>query len=258
MAISIIINADDFGLNSSVNKAIVESFHAGTINSTTIMANMPGFDEAVGLAHQNNIISKIGIHLNLTEGIPLTRDIRNTDLFYHDNNSDLKKQKKNLFRLTGTEKELIYNEFSAQVRRVRDAGIQITHIDTHHHIDEVWTITRIIQALLKKYNIPSMRILNNMNLSTRFYKIAYRKLVNKLIKMNHSNYTDFLGNQLEATSQLQNDPSFIINKKLEIMVHPDYNNSGLIIDKINKREYSLEYPGELVTLLKLQNGFLSR
>jgi chitin disaccharide deacetylase len=41
------INADDFGLNSSVNKAIIEAFDNNYINSTTLMANMPGFDEAV-------------------------------------------------------------------------------------------------------------------------------------------------------------------------------------------------------------------
>ena len=46
--LSRIINADDFGLSSSVNK-IVESFNNGLINSTTLMANMPGFEEAVEL-----------------------------------------------------------------------------------------------------------------------------------------------------------------------------------------------------------------
>ena len=51
----IIINADDFGLNSSVNKAIVESFNNGLINSTTLMANMPGFEEAVEMAHKSKI-----------------------------------------------------------------------------------------------------------------------------------------------------------------------------------------------------------
>ena len=253
MTKKIIINADDFGLKSSVNKAIVESFKSGTITSTTLMANMPGFDEAVDMAHRNNLTNNIGIHLNLTEGIPLTRDILNTDLFYNENNFDLKRHKRNLFRLSGDDKALIFNEFSAQIEKVRKSGIQITHIDTHHHIDEIWTITQIIQALLKKYNIPSMRILNNMNESTRFHKKMYRKLVNRLIKMNQANYTDFLGNQLEAVARLMNDPSFCEDKKLEIMVHPDYNEGGLIIDKISKREYTFDYPEQLAKIIAIQN-----
>ena len=69
----LIINADDFGLNTSVNHAIIESFEKGLINSTTLMANMPGFEEAIELAHKNNIIDKIGIHLCLTEGEPITK-----------------------------------------------------------------------------------------------------------------------------------------------------------------------------------------
>jgi chitin disaccharide deacetylase len=241
----IIINADDFGLKSSVNKAIVESFKAGTITSTTLMANMPGFDEAIQLAYENDLLSSVGIHLNLTGGVPLTEAIRNTNLFYNEKNSDLKKHKKNLFRLTTSDRALVFNEFSAQIERVKNAGIQITHIDTHHHIDEIWSITQIIQELLKKYNIPSMRILNNMNQSTRFHKKMYRKLVNRLIRMNHANYTDFLGNQLEAVNRLVNDPAFCENKKLEIMVHPDYNNAGLIIDRINKMEFGFDYPEQL-------------
>jgi hypothetical protein len=50
MALSIvIINADDFGMNSSVNRAILSSVEQGLVTSTSIMANMPGFEEAAGL-----------------------------------------------------------------------------------------------------------------------------------------------------------------------------------------------------------------
>jgi hypothetical protein len=36
------------------------------------MANMPGFDEASELAHRHRLVSKIGLHLNLTSGYPLS------------------------------------------------------------------------------------------------------------------------------------------------------------------------------------------
>jgi len=247
----IIINADDFGYKSSVNKAIVESFNNELINSTTLMANMPGFDEAVDLAHKNNILTNTGIHLTLTEGYPLTAEIRNTDLFYHENNSDLKRHKKNLFFLTKDEKESIFKEFAAQIEKVKNAGIQITHIDTHHHIDEVWTIIQILLALLKKYEIPSMRILNNLNRSTKFYKSGYRRLVNEYLKLHKANFSDFLGNQPEAILRLKNDRSFCENRKLEIMVHPDFNNEGILIDRINNQEVVFDYPEDLKGILNL-------
>jgi hypothetical protein len=247
----IIINADDFGLKSSVNKAIVESFNNKFINSTTLMVNMPGFEEAVDLALKNNILTKTGIHLNLTQGYPLTAEIRNTNLFYNEKNSDLKRHKKNLFFLTKDEKKLIYKEFAAQIEKVKNAGIQITHIDTHHHIDEVWSITKILLALLKTYDIPSMRILNNLNGSAKFYKSGYRMLVNEYIKLHRANFSDFLGNQPEAILGLKNDRSFCENGKLEIMVHPDYNNEGILIDRIQNHEVVFNYPEDIKEILNL-------
>jgi hypothetical protein len=50
---NLIINADDFELNSRVNAAIVNSFTSGLINSTSIMVNMTGFSEAILLAEQD-------------------------------------------------------------------------------------------------------------------------------------------------------------------------------------------------------------
>ena len=240
----LVINADDFGLNASVNNAIIESFEKGLINSATILANRPGFDEAIELAQKHNITAKIGIHLALTEGQPLTSDklIRE---YYNDNEhdndyADIKMHKRKLFFLSRTGKEIIYNEFAAQIKKVRDAGIQITHVDTHHHIHESLSVTQIILTLLKKHNIPSMRILNNLNRSTRFYKSGYRIIINRIIKLYGVNYSDFLGNQLEAIRQLEQDPTFFKSKKLEIMVHPDFNKDGIIIDRIRNSEVNFD------------------
>lgn len=237
----LIINADDFGLNTSVNNAIIESFEKGLINSTTLMANMPGFEHAVELAHTNNIGNKIGIHLTLTEGTPITTNPLMNEL-YNKHNSNIKNYKRKLFFLSKKEKRLVYNELAAQIIKVRNAGIKITHIDTHLHTHEVWTITQIIFDLLRYYKIPSMRILNNLNRSTSYYKLSYRNFINKIIKAKGVNNTDYFGNQLEAIWQLEHDPIFFDKKKLEIMVHPDYENNGILIDKIKDATVHFDYP----------------
>ena len=43
----VIINADDFGLDVGTNLAICDAFKNTTISSTSLMANMPGFDHAL-------------------------------------------------------------------------------------------------------------------------------------------------------------------------------------------------------------------
>lgn len=50
-----IINADDFGYNQSVNRAIDECFKKKLINRTTIMVNMPYAEEAAVLAKEKVI-----------------------------------------------------------------------------------------------------------------------------------------------------------------------------------------------------------
>src|ERR1700742_389850 len=77
MALStLIINADDFGLSSVVNRAILASMEEGLVTSTSMMANMPGFDHAIGLARVHaKLAGRIGIHLNLTQGRPLSEPI---------------------------------------------------------------------------------------------------------------------------------------------------------------------------------------
>jgi hypothetical protein len=247
--VRIIVNADDFGLSSSVNNAIIRSFQKGLINSTTIMANMPGFDGAVELAHKNSILDKIGIHLNLSEGNPLNTNILNTKLFNNNSRSDHKKFIKSLFFLSGNDKKLIFEEFAAQIKKVRNAGIQINHIDTHHHIDEVLPITKIILSLLKEYDIPSMRILNNLNQSTRFYKSGYRSILNHHIRSKKANFSDFFGNREEAISRLRNDKPVRRGHCLEIMVHPDLNSESVIVDKTHEQEVLFEYPDDLKEIL---------
>ena len=74
----LIIEADDFGLSESVSDGIVDGIKHGFITSTNIMANMPCAKYAVDQALKNNI-KKLGIHINLTVGKPITENPLLTD-----------------------------------------------------------------------------------------------------------------------------------------------------------------------------------
>lgn len=76
-----IINADDYGLTESCSKAIAEAFEKGLISSTTACANGEYIEEAFALAKEKGFLDKIGIHINLTEGKPLTEKIVNDSFF---------------------------------------------------------------------------------------------------------------------------------------------------------------------------------
>ena len=58
----LIVNADDFGLTSDINKGIIETIEKKAVNSVSLIPNGHSFDEAVNYCHDNPEIKK-GIHL---------------------------------------------------------------------------------------------------------------------------------------------------------------------------------------------------
>ena len=68
---SVIINADDFGLSPGVNRGILEAFENGVLTSTTLLANLDHFDEAVQLAREHPELP-VGVHLSLLWGPPIS------------------------------------------------------------------------------------------------------------------------------------------------------------------------------------------
>jgi len=230
---NIIINADDFGLTPSVNKAIVDSFKYKYINSTTIMANMPYFDEAVQLAHEHSLVTNIGAHLVLTDGMPLTDEIKSLDFLFNANKS--KKKFSSLFLLNKTTENLIFNEFSAQIEKIKKNGIAITHLDTHHHMHQYYGVAKILLRLKKKYNIPAIRILNNLEEPSRIYKKAYRAAINLYLTKNNSNFSVLFGSRNDVVKKFAADPGSLGKKSIEIMVHPDYNTEGRLIDNTDDK-----------------------
>lgn len=131
----LIINADDFGINKSVNKAIVEAFKNGWVTNTTIMVNMSDTEEAVILSKDNNFFDKVGLHLNITEGFPLTNEIlkyptfcKNAQLSGSFRNNYIKQ-----FLLTSKEEDALSKEIEAQILRYINLGFKLMHIDSHCH-----------------------------------------------------------------------------------------------------------------------------
>lgn len=129
----LIINADDFGMSSEFNLAIKELLLNECISSTSIMANGLAFDEAVDLARHNNL-QNIGVHLALT-----CDDFKvNSPLLYQPVSGvhSLLDESGKLYTNSRFLKEKasyqdIVSEIRAQIKTVKDEGINITHIDNH-------------------------------------------------------------------------------------------------------------------------------
>lgn len=171
----IIINADDFGLSSESNRAILAAFIDGAISSTTLMTNMPGFEEACALVHPHGLSGKIGVHLNLTEGRPLTNSIRECVRLCDEGGNFCPRRR--WLRLSSREAQAIREEVDAQISACVHRGITPTHIDSHHHVHTEWPIGTIVIDAALRFGIRSIRVSRNCGAGIggfrRIYKWAY-------------------------------------------------------------------------------------
>jgi chitin disaccharide deacetylase len=129
----VILNADDFGLTSGVNEGIIRAHRNGILTSTTVMANGEAFAGAAEQARRNPSLG-VGVHLVLVGGRAVARREEIRSLV--DENGELPRSL-GMFvtRVTAglIRPEHIEGELRAQIGKVRAAGIEPTHLDSHKH-----------------------------------------------------------------------------------------------------------------------------
>ncbi|MGA9174456.1 MAG: carbohydrate deacetylase [Thermoactinomyces sp.] len=146
----LIVNADDFGLSESVNRGIAEAHQNGIVTSTSLMANMPGFDHAVNLANELPHLG-IGFHFNLTYGSPILPPEEIPSLV--DDQGNFRKISKETIETWKPED--IAKELAAQWQKVKASGIKITHLDSHHYIQITPSVQPLFLELARKENLPT-------------------------------------------------------------------------------------------------------
>lgn len=127
----LIINADDFGLTSGVNRAIIEGNRGGVVTSATIMANASAVSEAIALARTTPQL-KTGCHVVLIDGEPLTSDLPTLAPANRRFRGSLKDFAREAWRRKIAPEE-VQREAEAQIRKIQSSGITVTHVDTHKH-----------------------------------------------------------------------------------------------------------------------------
>lgn len=158
--VRIVINADDLGLNKTVNAEIIDCICKGYVSSSTMLANgSAAQDQDIPELVRSHPNVSFGVHLNLSTGVPLT----NRDLFQKFGIADadgsfIFNAANSMRRLPGGLKEAVYCEWKAQIERILDLGISASHIDGHHHIHIHPDLFGIVVRLMHEFAIPKVRI----------------------------------------------------------------------------------------------------
>jgi chitin disaccharide deacetylase len=226
----LIIHADDLGLSSSENLASVVAMKEGMINSGSVIALCPKFNEITGILRSNPEID-IGIHLTLTcewksyqwkPILPASEvpSIVDSNGYLFENHLKL---------LEKFDSADIEREFRAQINLVIESGIVPTHFDSHMFtVFRNPIIQRIYISLGKEFKVP---VLLNKDRSILNSNFDNEILVNGLYIAKPVDYAKSLDSFYRKT---------LLSLKSglnSILVHPAYDDTEMKNITLNEINY---------------------
>jgi chitin disaccharide deacetylase len=220
-----VVNADDFGMNTAVNSGVVEAFHRGLVSSASLMANMPEFRAAVEMAHESGLGDRLGVHLNLTEGIALTSPLRSCPRFCTPDGTFIWRHR-GLWALDTAEIEAIATEWRAQISALLAMGVRPSHLDSHHHVHTAWPLGTIAIALAREHSIPAVRLTRNCGPAPGVAIRLYKTMFNARLRRARLVVVSRFGSALDVRTVIG-----VTNGPVEVMTHPQIDVDGQLIDR---------------------------
>lgn len=219
----VIINADDFGLNTEVNAAILDLMGRGRITSVTMLANAPAIQEGLKQLPKDARCS-FGVHLNLTEFAPLTprRGLGELACCLDKDgcfsNENVLRSKK----ITRELRECMFREWKLQVELLLSYGVQVSHFDSHNHVHTLPGLLPVLKRLQKHFGIWKVR--TTRNVYPLDAPVSWQLLLKK-------NVWDFALRHYQSTTCTSAFTSFAVfydlatkvtlpYESIELMVHP--------------------------------------
>lgn len=159
----LILNADDYGACEAVNSAIEELALADLLGGVSVLANGEKWEAAVAFLRAQPQVSA-GVHLNLIEGRPISDAAKVTILLGKDGqlagrNSVLLRWLLHPFAVA----RAVEIEWRAQIERLLQAGIRLSHADSHQHLHAFPPAFRLAVKLCREYQIPALRLPRERN-----------------------------------------------------------------------------------------------
>jgi len=263
----IVINADDFGLSAQMSKGIIKVHKEGIVTSASFMVTTSAFASSLSLARETLSLD-LGIHLVATgnESQPVLPPSRIRSLV-PDGKRFPRSWKEFLLRLvTGRiDPKELYSEFEAQILKLLDNHISLSHLDSNQHIHLFPSVSKCVLELTRKFSIPFIRAPKSIRHGIRPWGVNFfsKKLMKKAAVRAVPSYGfDFSGRLdlkglREILDSIASDDSSL---PAEISVHPGfhtddvswgYNWEGelnLLIDPESKLE--IEKRGAMLTSFK--------
>ena len=139
VARTLVVNADDFGFTRDVNAGIIEAHRDGILTATTLMATRRRFSTTPygWLVKHPRSISAV--------------------IWCWSERPDFRLTIPQLVHAVALGRIRIYDELVKQVRRIVDAGLSPTHLDTHKHTHLLPPVLEAVARISEEFRIPWVR-----------------------------------------------------------------------------------------------------
>jgi predicted glycoside hydrolase/deacetylase ChbG (UPF0249 family) len=158
MSKRLIVNADDLGFGPNINRGIFEAHARGIVTSSTVMINQPDAPDALEHAREHAPALGLGLHVNLTQGEPVSPPGEVDTLLDEAGRFYSIMQWSEVYNQFDPDQ--VEAECRAQFARfVALAGAPPDHLDSHHHVIGLHPAAlRTALSLAAEYDIPLRQV----------------------------------------------------------------------------------------------------
>jgi hopanoid biosynthesis associated protein HpnK len=152
----LIVNADDLGLDAGINAGVLRAHVEGIVTSASLSVVGAAFRHAVDRLKDVPRLS-VGVHLTLVAETPVSPAESLPTLAP---GGRLPGYFTVLFRrllLGRVREEEIERELGAQVQKAFEAGVRVSHLDSHQHVHLHPTLLPIVLRVARRYDVPAVR-----------------------------------------------------------------------------------------------------
>ncbi len=169
-----ITTLDDFGLSKKVNTAILRYIRKNKVDYISLLPNMEATTDAlIRFKKEKTKVCKMGLHVNLVEGKPLSKKtdvpslVMQNGWFYPLPLFILRL----FFGLIN--KDEVMKELSLQLRILKHSGNSCSHINSHQNIHIFHLMYSYIQEFAQINKIPTIRQLSTVQSRLKNFPIKY-------------------------------------------------------------------------------------
>lgn len=154
----IIVNADDFGRSSEINRAVLLAHHEGILTSASLMVAGAAADEAIDIARRTPSLA-VGLHVVIVDGPASLSQEQSPHLPIEAGRfPDTPGRLGMRYFISESARKELEREIGSQFSRFAATGLPLSHVDAHQHMHVHPMVFPLLVRLAREYQATGMRL----------------------------------------------------------------------------------------------------